>query len=321
MNLVTQLINQKGLQPSTQRMSDFPSVASGRMRSAWVGALSIGQESNWEICKDKSLWGSGANTAGAVCNGDEFFLWQSGAGWFARCIVTTDARIPTPSDPAPWDDGREYKWIFGIKVIKELDPIYQPGSTNNRQNITGIHNIRLGQFPRLSQEEANAVRSFFGLINPPSDPSDIDIEIQNDQHEDAIKQRTLEGSPERERLVMARRGQGVFRHNVEQIENSCRVTGLRDSQHLRASHIKPWKDSNDVEKVDGHNGLLLSPHVDHLFDRGWILFEDNGALVPSPKLDVLVLQSWRIEPDRVLRPFLPRQIEYLEFHRELVFQH
>jgi hypothetical protein len=302
-------------------MTDLPSFASGRVRSAWVGALSVGQESNWDICKDKALWGSGANTAGAVCEGDEFFLWQSGAGWFARCIITTDARVPTPSDPAPWDDGREYKWIFGIKVIKELDPIYQPGSTNNRQNITGIHNIRLGQFPRLSFEEANAVRSFFGLINPPPEPSDIEIENQNDQHEAEIKQRTLEGSPERERLVMARRGQGVFRHNVEQIETSCRVTGLRDLLHLRASHIKPWKDSNDIEKVDGHNGLLLSPHVDHLFDRGWILFEDNGRLVPSPKLDLLVLQSWRIEPDRMPRPFLPRQIEFLEYHREVVFQH
>jgi hypothetical protein len=31
-----------------------------------------------------------------------------------------------------------------------------------------------------------------------------------------------------------------------------------------------------------------------------------------------VLQSWRIEPDRMPRPFLPRQIEYLEFHREIV---
>ena len=120
---------------------------------------------------------------------------------------------------------------------------------------------------------------------------------------------------------MARRGQGVFRRNVEQIETSCRVTGLRDLQHLRASHIKTWRNSNDEEKIDGHNGLMLSPHVDHLFDRGWILFEDNGMLVPSPKLDLEVLQSWRIEPDRQLRPFLPRQIGFLEYHRELVFQH
>lgn len=302
-------------------MSDLPNLTASRVRSAWVGALSAGQENNWEICKEKSLWGSGANTAREVREGDEFFVWQSGQGWFARCVVTSNAIEPTASRPAPWDDGRRYKWIFGIRVIKELDPMFHPGSQNNRQNITGIPNIRLGQFPRLSTEESNAVRSFFGLTNPPQDNTDIEIERENDQHENEIMQRTLEGSLERERLVMARRGQGVFRRNVEQIETSCRVTGLRDLQHLRASHIKPWRDSSDDEKIDGHNGLMLSPHVDHLFDRGWILFENNGMLVPSPKLDLEVLQSWRIEPDRQLRPFLPRQIGYLEYHRELVFQH
>jgi hypothetical protein len=263
-------------------MSDLPSLSISRVRGAWVGALSSGQEFNWEICKEKAMWGSGANTAGAVREGDEFFVWQSGKGWFARCVVTSDAVAPTIANPAPWDDGREYKWIFGIRVIKELDPIFHPGSTNNRQNITGIPNIRLGQFPRLNVDEANAVRSFFGLMNPPQDLTDIEIAREEDAHEAEIIQRTLAGSTEREQLVTSRRGQGVFRHNVEQIEKSCRVTGLRDLQHLRASHIKPWKASDDFEKLDGHNGLMLSPHVDHLFDRGWIEFEDNGILVPSP---------------------------------------
>jgi hypothetical protein len=301
-------------------MSDLPPLSSNRARGAWVGALSTGQEFNWDICKEKAMWGSGANTAGAVREGDEFFVWQSGKGWFARCVVTSDAVAPTIANPAPWDDGREYKWIFGIRVIKELDPIFHPGSTNNRQNITGIPNIRLGQFPRLNVDEANAVLSFFGLVNPPQDLTDIEIAREEDAHEAEIIQRTLAGSTEREQLVTSRRGQGVFRHNVEQIEKSCRVTGLRDLQHLRASHIKPWKASDDFEKLDGHNGLMLSPHVDHLFDRGWIEFEDNGILVPSPKLDVLVLQSWRIEPDRHPKPFLPKQTEYLAYHRELVFQ-
>jgi hypothetical protein len=118
-------------------MSDLPPLSSNRARGAWVGALSTGQEFNWDICKEKAMWGSGANTAGAVREGDEFFVWQSGKGWFARCVVTSDAVAPTIANPAPWDDGREYKWIFGIRVIKELDPIFHPGSTNNRQNITG----------------------------------------------------------------------------------------------------------------------------------------------------------------------------------------
>ena len=301
-------------------MSDASNHHNSHQRSAWVGALSAGQESNWDICKDKLLWGSGANSAGGVSAGDEFFVWQSGRGWFARCRVTTDAFQPTSSRPAPWDDGREYKWVFGIEVIKELKDPFHPGSTDNRQNITELPNIRLGQFPKLTVVEANAVRSFFGITNPPSDLMEIRIRLEEDEHEQEILQRTIEGSLEREQLVKARRGQGVFRQNVESIEKSCRVTGLRDLQHLRASHIKPWRHADDFEKLDGYNGLLLSPHVDHLFDRGWILFEDNGRLVPSPRLDAEVLMSWRIEPDRNAQPFLTEQIAYLEYHRELIFQ-
>ena len=286
-----------------------------------MGALSVGQESNWEICRARFLWGSGSNNAGGVKAGDDFFIWQSGSGWFARCVVTTDAVHPTVSNPAPWDDGRNYKWIFGIKVIKELDPMYNPGSSNGTQNITGMLNVQLGQFPKLSSNEALAVSSFFGLVNPPPDPMAEILDQENDIHERAILLRPFIGELEKKQLVMARRGQGRYRSNLELIEKSCRVTGLRDLKHLRASHIKPWRVSDDTEKLDGYNGLLLSPHVDHLFDRGWVLFENDGHLVPSPKLNPSVLQSWRIEPDRTGHPFVPQQIEYLEFHRESIFQH
>lgn len=289
-------------------------------RSAWVGALAIGQDDNWSICLEKGLWGSGSNAAGAVRRGDEFFLWQSGAGWRARCVVTSDARQPSAGDPAPWDDGREYKWIFGIDVIRELPDPYNPGSTNNRQNITDLPNIRLGQFPRLSISEAGAVRSFFGLRNPPRDPYVELVELANDEHESQLRARGMTGPVEVEQLVMARRGQGVYRHNLELVETECRVTGLRSLRHLRASHIKPWRFSDDSEKVDGNNGLLLSPHVDHLFDRGWIRFNEDGVLVPSPRLESEVLTSWRIEPPARPKPFNDRQCEYLQFHAERIFQ-
>jgi len=64
---------------------------------------------------------------------------------------------------------------------------------------------------------------------------------------------------------------------------------------------------------------MLSPHVDHLFDRGWLRFEDDGTFTPSPKLEIEVLRSWRIEQPRSPRPFVPRQIEYLEYHRTAVY--
>ena len=72
---------------------------------------------------------------------------------------------------------------------------------------------------------------------------------------------TLTGPTFREQLVRARRGQGVFRANVLLREEACRVTRVNEPRHLKASHIKPWRDGTDAERLDGANGLLLSPHA------------------------------------------------------------
>ena len=65
------------------------------------------------------------------------------------------------------------------------------------------------------------------------------------------------------------------------IETHCRVTGVNRPEHLIASHCKPWRDSDNAERLDGENGLLLTPSIDHLFDRGFISFENNGELLVS----------------------------------------
>lgn len=95
---------------------------------------------------------------------------------------------------------------------------------------------------------------------------------------------------EKSQLILARRGQGLFRRRLEYIESGCRLTGVSDRAHLRASHIKSWRDSTNRERLDGNNGLLLAPHVDHLFDRGFISFEDNGKLLVSPHLGMNILR-------------------------------
>jgi putative restriction endonuclease len=85
---------------------------------------------------------------------------------------------------------------------------------------------------------------------------------------------------------------------------------------LRASHIKPWCKSDDREKLDGYNGLLLAPHVDLLFDRGWISFSDDGKLLVSDKLDRTVLTAWGIPENLNVGGFRPEQCKYLAWHRE-----
>ena len=121
-----------------------------------------------------------------------------------------------------------------------------------------------------------------------------------------------------EQVTKSRRGQGVFRANLEKLESGCRVTGVTNSKHLIASHIKPWSKSNNRERLDGNNGLLLSPHVDHLFDKGHITFSDNGDLMISASADKEALDKWQIRALNV-GSFNKHQLVYLKYHRESVF--
>ena len=101
----------------------------------------------------------------------------------------------------------------------------------------------------------------------------------------------------------------------------CRVTGVDRLEHLRASHIKPWRHSIGNERLDGENGFLLTPSIDHLFDRGFISFADNGTLLVSPSAHRLSLRRMGVEVERPLNVgnFSDGQRKYLQFHRDDVF--
>ena len=137
----------------------------------------------------------------------------------------------------------------------------------------------------------------------------------------------------RKSLIAARRGQGVFRSNLEKLERACRLTGITNPSLLKASHIKPWRACETAqERLDGMNGLLLSPDADHLVDRGFISFHDEGEVLVSTRVDrddlrrlgfdQLVFEAtgfmeapvnWRTSS------FLPGQRPYLDYHRQEVF--
>lgn len=147
-----------------------------------------------------------------------------------------------------------------------------------------------------------------------------------EQLDEAIE-RQLEISPElsateKSQVIKARRGQGLFRANVQSAEQECRLTGVDNAFFLIASHIKPWRSCDSShERLDRYNGLLLTPHVDLLFDRGLISFEDTGVLLISPKLDPSDMErlglgaAVRSKPRR----FRPEQCVYLDYHRRNVF--
>lgn len=125
---------------------------------------------------------------------------------------------------------------------------------------------------------------------------------------------------ERRQLIRARVGQGLFKDEVKRLEPVCRLTGLGEPGHLVASHMKPWSESTNAERLDGYNGLMLSPHVDHLFDRGFISFKNSGSVLVSKKLKPAVPELWKLDFMQQGRSFRKAQIPYLEYHRDEVFK-
>lgn len=138
--------------------------------------------------------------------------------------------------------------------------------------------------------------------------------------EDAVADRGITGPTFRDQLVRARRGQGVFRSNVLLREEFCRVTRVDEPRHLKASHIKPWRDATDAERLDGANGLLLSPHIDHLFDEGYITFSASQELIIIPEVRDKLLDAWGIDAGVRVGEFSPEQNAYLDYHRVNVFK-
>ena len=145
-------------------------------------------------------------------------------------------------------------------------------------------------------------------------------ELADDAAEVALQLRTDMSAARKLDLLKSRHGQGAFRTNLELQEHSCRVTGVLDRRHLSARHIKPWSRCDDSEKLDGANGLLFSPHIAHLFERGYIAFTDEGDLLVSLELNPFVLENLQIRLPLNVGGFSPQQCHFLAYHRQEVFQ-
>jgi len=67
---------------------------------------------------------------------------------------------------------------------------------------------------------------------------------------------------------------------------------------------------------------LLTPTVDHLFDKGSISFENTGQLIVSPVADPVSLKRMGVDRDARVNvgTFSQGQRQYLEFHRENVLR-
>jgi len=124
----------------------------------------------------------------------------------------------------------------------------------------------------------------------------------------------------KETMVDARIGQGAFRSQVLAIWNSqCCVTGSTTLDAIRASHIRPWRDSNSKQRLDPNNGLPLVATLDALFDAGLITFSSDGKLLVSRKVDDNEKETLRLVGLHLKRKSNAQTAEYLSYHRETIF--
>jgi len=224
----------------------------------------------------------------------------SDTGWYADVLFN---ELLNPFEPK--------KHIESIRPL--LEEKYAPLRASGDANQAYLFSI--------SEELGRYLLSLSKIPQPILEQSiTVFNEDLDDEHEAEIVQKTTLKPLEKQELVKSRRGQGIFKSNVKHFEKRCRVTGVADKKHLIASHIKPWRNSSDKEKIDGENGLLLSHHVDHLFDRGFISFNEKGDLIVSNMLNPKILEAWGIDPHINVGIFTVRQNEYLAFHRENVFK-
>lgn len=128
-------------------------------------------------------------------------------------------------------------------------------------------------------------------------------------------------STERESIVKSRIGQGIFREKLVSYWNSCSVTGATCIQFLRASHIKPWRNSSNDERLDLFNGLLLAPNLDSVFDAGFISFDSQGKILLSEALSGASAYQLHISHKMKInsRLLTHQHRDFLDYHRTHIY--
>jgi 5-methylcytosine-specific restriction enzyme A len=123
---------------------------------------------------------------------------------------------------------------------------------------------------------------------------------------------------ERSGLVTTRVGQGAYRKSlIHRWEYQCAVTKFNDPRILIASHIVPWKDSSDAQRLDVDNGILLSPTYDALFDRHLITFENSGRIILSDQIEYEAFKKIGVSGKEKIQKVLSQgNLSYLSMHQQ-----
>ena len=228
--------------------------------------------------------------------------YWSAEGWLVSVYFN-----PAPKPIRP----RDHIAVIGPMLPTQYSPIQANGNGNQGCYLASISDalgLRLLAQLGVEADPVLLTPSFVHYTEPGA-------EVLEDLH--SIEEDKTVPETQRLQLAKARVGQGLFRKRVMLVDPRCRVTGVEDHRLLIASHIKPWRESNNFERIDRFNGIMLSPHVDALFDEHLISFEDGGKMLVHPSLSADVLGRWFINPQTKVESFRPEHSPFLGHHRKL----
>ncbi len=145
-------------------------------------------------------------------------------------------------------------------------------------------------------------------------------DVLETQIESQIMQDESIRETERKAIISARIGQGVFRRQLIEKYGRCVITGVDNQKLLIASHIKPWSQSDNRERISVDNGLLLTPTFDKLFDYGLITFTNKGKLIVSSFVGSENERRMHIPKDEVFNLYSSVTMKQnMEYHADVLF--
>ncbi len=266
-----------------------------------IPAIGIAQSTAYEFPKPVEFGNAGQN-------------WEQ-VGWKVSIRYFLMANTLKPAD---------HMGVLAPLLPDKYAPLQASGRGKEFYLTTVPENLALALIALIGAEAKALVSANHVADNPfeQQDQATRDLDAWEDRVSEQIEKDDSLDTTEKQALVKARRGQGLFKQNVRAIETHCRITRVDRIEHLIASHCKPWRDcETNRERLDGENGLLLTPTMDHLFDRGYISFEGKGDLLVSPVAHKESLLRMGIDPEKRANVgvFSEGQRAYLDYHREQVF--
>ena len=211
-----------------------------------------------------------------------------------------------------------------VTIMKFLAHDYSLDETLTKEKIDEI--LRQEDFKRQERSVYTSKKSlsdfraglnkFLAFIN--SDyhkriADSIITEIKAVENDNTIKM------TEKDSIVKSRIGQGIFRKGLIEYWHGCAISQCPLTWMLIASHIKPWRDADNQERLDPYNGLLLLPNYDKLFDLGYISFNSKGKIMYSRLLDKFDRETIGLTNNLHLVKLEEQHLKYLKYHNDNCF--